>query len=204
MSALILVRHGQSQWNLENRFTGWKDIDLTDRGKEEAFQAGLQLRKEKIDVMFTSTLKRAQHTLQIISKVCGLEQVPIYSDTALNERSYGDLEGLDKAETAKKFGEKQVYIWRRSYDVAPPGGESLKDTYDRTIPYFESHILPLLSEGKNVLVVAHGNSLRSLIMYLEKLGPEEIVKREIATGVPLKYLFDHHMNVLKARHTFKS
>lgn len=204
MSALILVRHGQSQWNLENRFTGWKDIDLTDRGKEEAFQAGLQLREEKIDVMFTSTLKRAQHTLQIIRKVCGLEQVPVYSDIALNERSYGDLEGLDKAETAKKFGEKQVYIWRRSYDVAPPGGESLKDTYDRTIPYFESHILPLLSEGKNVLVVAHGNSLRSLIMYLEKLGPEEIVKREIATGVPLKYLFDHHMNVLKAGHTFKS
>ena len=204
MSALILVRHGQSQWNLENRFTGWKDIDLTDRGKEEAFQAGLQLREEKIDVMFTSTLKRAQHTLQIIRKVCGLEQVPVYSDTALNERSYGDLEGLDKAETAKKFGEKQVYIWRRSYDVAPPGGESLKDTYDRTIPYFESHILPLLSEGKNVLVVAHGNSLRSLIMYLEKLGPEEIVKREIATGVPLKYLFDHHMNGLKAGHTFKS
>ncbi|MFY0254189.1 2,3-bisphosphoglycerate-dependent phosphoglycerate mutase [Chitinophaga sp. 30R24] len=139
---LFLVRHGQSQWNLENRFTGWKDIDITEKGRAEARQAGIQLRGEEIDVAFTSTLLRAQHTLYIILEECGLTKIPVIRDKALNERSYGDLEGLNKADTAVKYGEEQVHIWRRSFDVAPPGGESLKDTYNRVIPYFKHTILP--------------------------------------------------------------
>jgi len=187
---LILIRHGQSQWNLENRFTGWRDIDITPAGEQEARIAASQIKDENIDIAFTSKLIRAQHTLQIILDECGWQNIPVIIDQALNERAYGNLEGLNKAETAKKFGDAQVYIWRRSYDVAPPGGESLKDTYNRVVPYFNSSILPELAKGKNVLVVAHGNSLRSLVMYLEKLSPEEILQREIATCVPIYYKFN--------------
>lgn len=195
MAKLFLVRHGQSLWNLENRFTGWVDIDITEKGKEEARKAGISLKNEQIDIAFTSALIRAQHTLDIILEVTGKKNIPVVKDKALNERSYGDLAGLNKTETAKKFGEEQVHIWRRSFDVAPPGGESLKDTYDRVIPYFEDQIKPELEKNKNVLIVAHGNSLRALIMYLENLTPAEILKREIATGDPLTYSFDKKMEV---------
>lgn len=193
MAKLFLVRHGQSQWNLENRFTGWVDVDITEAGKEEARKAGKFLKNEQIDIAFTSALIRAQHTLDIILEVIGETAIPVVKDKALNERSYGDLSGLNKAETAKKFGEEQVHIWRRSYDVAPPGGESLKDTRDRVIPYYEQYIRPELAADKNVLVVAHGNSLRALIMYLENLSPDEILKREIATGQPITYRFDKQL-----------
>ncbi|WP_343687082.1 2,3-bisphosphoglycerate-dependent phosphoglycerate mutase [Chryseobacterium gleum] len=195
MEKLFLVRHGQSLWNLENRFTGWKDIDITEAGIEEAKKAGLALKGERIDIAFTSALIRAQHTLSIILNEIGNPNIPVIKDKALNERSYGNLEGLNKAETALKYGDEQVHIWRRSYDVVPPGGESLKDTYNRVIPYFESHIRPLLKKGENVLIVAHGNSLRALIMYLEHLSPEEILEREIATGFPLTYVFDEKFHV---------
>ncbi len=195
MEKLFLVRHGQSLWNLENRFTGWKDIDITEAGIEEAKKAGLALKGQRIDIAFTSALIRAQHTLSVILNEIGNPNIPVVKDKALNERSYGNLEGLNKAETALKYGDEQVHIWRRSYDVVPPGGESLKDTYNRVIPYFESQIRPLLKNGENVLIVAHGNSLRALIMYLEHLSPEEILEREIATGLPLTYVFDEKFHV---------
>jgi len=195
MEKLFLVRHGQSLWNLENRFTGWKDIDITEAGIEEAKKAGLALKGERIDIAFTSALIRAQHTLSVILNEIGNPNIPVIKDKALNERSYGNLEGLNKAETALKYGDEQVHIWRRSYDVIPPGGESLKDTYNRVIPYFENQIRPLLKQGENVLIVAHGNSLRALIMYLEHLSPEEILEREIATGFPLTYIFDEKFHV---------
>lgn len=187
---LILLRHGQSLYNLENRFTGQLDIDLTKTGCHEAEGAANQLRSEKIDIAFTSMLKRAQHTLQIVLDKCGLQNIPVIKDAALNERSYGELEGLDKTETAIKYGAEQVHVWRRSFDVAPPGGESLKDTYQRVVPYFKKAILPELLKGRNVLVVAHGNSLRSLIMFIENLTPEQIVARELATCVPVIYDFN--------------
>lgn len=195
MAKLFLVRHGQSLWNLENRFTGWQDIDITEAGMDEAKKAGIALRKEKIDIAFTSVLIRAKHTLSIILDEIGKPDIPIIMDKALNERSYGDLEGLNKAETAEKYGDEQVFIWRRSYDVVPPGGESLKDTYNRVIPYFEKEIVPLLKKEENVLIVAHGNSLRALIMYLEHLSPDEISEREIATGIPIIYIFDEYFHV---------
>ncbi|MBI3312010.1 MAG: 2,3-bisphosphoglycerate-dependent phosphoglycerate mutase [Candidatus Omnitrophica bacterium] len=189
MSKLVLVRHGQSQWNLENRFTGWVDVGLTDAGREEARKAGerIQALNLRFDLAYTSVLSRANETLQIILRGLGQENVPIAKDQALNERHYGDLQGLNKAETAKKFGDEQVRIWRRSYDVAPPGGESLKDTAARTIPYFESKILADLKTGKNVLVAAHGNSLRSIVMRLDKLTKEQVLALEIGTGVPIVY-----------------
>jgi len=192
MVKLFLVRHGQSQWNLENRFTGWQNIDITVSGQQEARQAGKALMNESIDLAFTSTLIRAQHTLEIILNEIGKPNIPIIVDAALNERSYGNLEGLNKDETAEKYGVEQVHIWRRSFDVAPPGGESLKDTYNRVIPYFENFIQPELDAGKNVLMVAHGNSLRALIMYLEHLTPAQILEREIATGDPITYQWDHN------------
>lgn len=197
MAKLFLVRHGQSQWNLENRFTGWQDIDITELGQQEARQAGLALMDEQIDVAFTSKLIRAQHTLKIILEETGKTDVPVIINGALNERAYGMLEGLNKTETAEKYGAEQVHIWRRSFDTAPPGGESLKDTYNRVIPYFESYIKPQLQQQKNVLIVAHGNSLRALIMFLEHLSSEEILQREIATGEPLTYAFDEQMNSIR-------
>jgi 2,3-bisphosphoglycerate-dependent phosphoglycerate mutase len=184
---IVLVRHGQSQWNLENRFTGWVDIGLSDLGRAEAHRAGSQLKGIAFDLAFTSALKRAQETLKILLDEAGCNGIPISEDQALNERHYGDLQGLNKTETAKKYGDAQVHIWRRSYAVKPPNGESLKDTSERTLPYFKSNILPQALEQKNVLVAAHGNSLRAIVMFLDGLSPEEIISVEIATGQPWIY-----------------
>lgn len=197
MSTLVLVRHGQSAWNLENRFTGWVDVDITEKGEEEAKNAGQKLRSEKFDLAYTSNLKRAQRTLSIILDEIGQSAITITKHEALNERHYGDLQGADKAETAAKYGDEQVHIWRRSYDIAPPNGESLKDTADRVIPYFEKEIIPQLKAGKNIIITAHGNSLRALIMYLEKMTPEQILKFEIPTGVPRKYNLDNDLKILQ-------
>lgn len=188
-NTLVLVRHGQSEWNRQNLFTGWKDPDLTDKGLIEARWAGRVLRDEKLnfDVAFTSKLRRAQHTLDIIMSELDQSHVPITQDEALNERDYGALTGLDKDAAKKRFGDDMVHLWRRSYDVAPPGGESLKDTGARVMPYYREHILPLVLAGKSVIVVAHGNSLRSLIMHLEKLTGDDIWKRELATAAPVVY-----------------
>jgi 2,3-bisphosphoglycerate-dependent phosphoglycerate mutase len=186
---LVLVRHGQSEWNLKNLFTGWKDPNLTDQGRNEAADAGRKLKAQGLtfDVAFTSALTRAQNTLDIILKEMGQSGLPIHKNLALNERDYGDLSGLNKDDARKKWGEEQVHVWRRSYDVPPPGGESLKDTLARTLPYFVQEILPCVLRGERTLVAAHGNSLRALIMVLEKLTPENILKRELATGVPVIY-----------------
>jgi 2,3-bisphosphoglycerate-dependent phosphoglycerate mutase len=200
MAYLIMVRHGQSQWNLENRFTGWKDVDITEQGKKEAQLAGKLLKEEVFEKAFTSTLKRAQHTLSIILEESTRRDLSVIISSALNERSYGQLEGLNKSETALKYGEQQVHIWRRSYDVAPPGGESLKDTADRVIVYFKEQIAPLLQKGKNILIVAHGNSLRALKMYLEQLSPEQISEIEIPTGIPLKYELDAKLTVISVNY----
>ena len=186
---LVLVRHGQSEWNLKNLFTGWKDVDLTDTGVMEARAAGkkLKARNLKFDVAFTSDLKRAQRTLDLILEEMGQTGIPVMRDQALNERDYGDLVGLNKDDARKKWGEEQVLQWRRSYDIAPPGGESLKDTVARALPYFVQEILPRVLRGERTLVSAHGNSLRALVMVLERLTPEGILKRELATGVPIVY-----------------
>ena len=186
---LVLVRHGQSEWNLKNLFTGWKDPDLTEMGITEAKEAGRKLKAEGLsfDIAFTSELLRAQHTLDLALAEIGQTGLPIKRNLALNERDYGDLSGLNKDEARKKWGEEQVLVWRRSYDVPPPGGESLKDTLARTLPYYVQEILPGVLRGERTLVVAHGNSLRALIMVLEKLSPEGILKRELATGVPIIY-----------------
>ena len=186
---LVLVRHGQSEWNLKNLFTGWKDPDLTEQGITEAREAGRKLKAQGLsfDVAFTSDLTRAQHTLKLILDEIGQTGLPTTKDLALNERDYGDLSGLNKDDARKKWGEDQVLIWRRSYDVPPPGGESLKDTLARTLPYYVKEILPGVLRGQRTLVAAHGNSLRALIMVLEKLTPEQILKRELATGVPVIY-----------------
>jgi len=186
---LVLVRHGQSEWNLKNLFTGWKDPDLTEQGVSEAKEAGRKLKAQGLsfDVAFTSDLTRAQHTLKLILEEIGQTGLPTTKDLALNERDYGDLSGLNKDDARKKWGEDQVLIWRRSYDVPPPGGESLKDTLARTLPYYVKEILPGVLRGQRTLVAAHGNSLRALIMVLEKLSPEQILKRELATGVPVVY-----------------
>ncbi|MCA9831334.1 MAG: 2,3-diphosphoglycerate-dependent phosphoglycerate mutase [Dehalococcoidia bacterium] len=192
MAKLVLIRHGQSQWNLENRFTGWIDVPLTANGEAEARKAGEQLREAGLhfDQAFTSVLQRANRTLDIVLDVLGQTGVPTEYDLALNERHYGDLQGLNKAETAAKFGDEQVHIWRRSFDVPPPNGESLKDTAARTLPYFDAHIMPALKAGKNVLVAAHGNSLRSIVMEIEDLTPAEILQVNIGTGIPLTYDVD--------------
>ncbi|MCX6139303.1 MAG: 2,3-diphosphoglycerate-dependent phosphoglycerate mutase [Candidatus Kapabacteria bacterium] len=196
MARLTLVRHGESQWNLENRFTGWVDIDLTPKGELEAAAAGRTLIGVPIDVLFTSVLTRAIRTAEIAFAEAGIIDVPVHRDQALNERHYGDLQGLNKAETAEKYGADQVHAWRRSYDIPPPNGESLKDTQARVAPYYESQIVPLLKAGKNVLVVAHGNSLRALVMFVEHLTPEQILKTEIATGVPITYELDKDLHVV--------
>jgi len=189
---LVLVRHGQSDWNLKNLFTGWKDPDLTEQGIAEAKDAGRKLRAQgfKFDIAFTSVLARAQHTLDLMLAEIGQSGLQTRKNLALNERDYGDLSGLNKDDARKKWGEEQVLIWRRSYDVPPPGGESLKDTLARALPYYVQEILPCVLRGERVLVAAHGNSLRALIMVLEKLTPENILKRELATGVPIIY----HLN----------
>jgi len=186
---LVLLRHGQSEWNLKNLFTGWRDVDLTEAGVAEARTAGERLKAQKIkfDVAFTSSLKRAQRTLDLVLEEMGQGGIPIIRDQALNERDYGQLVGLNKDDARKKWGEEQVHKWRRSYDIAPPRGESLKDTVARALPYFVQEILPRVLRGERTLVSAHGNSLRALVMVLERLSPEAIVKRELATGVPILY-----------------
>jgi 2,3-bisphosphoglycerate-dependent phosphoglycerate mutase len=186
---LILVRHGQSEWNLKNLFTGWKNPDLTEKGVAEARRAGKLLKAAglKPSAFFTSALRRAQHTLDLILEEMGIVNLTIIRNQALNERDYGDLSGLNKDDARKKWGEEQVLVWRRSYDVPPPGGESLKDTAARALPYYNKNILPIVADGKTVLVAAHGNSLRSLVMAIEKLTPDEILKRELATGEPVIY-----------------
>lgn len=186
---LVLVRHGQSEWNLKNLFTGWRDVDLTEQGIAEAKEAGRKLKAQGLvfDIAFTSALKRAQNTLDLLLNEMGQSKIPVIRDQALNERDYGDLSGLNKDDARKKWGEEQVHIWRRSYDIAPPGGESLRDTLARTLPYYVQEILPRVLRGERTIISAHGNSLRALVMVLEKLSPEGILKREIATGVPIIY-----------------
>ncbi len=197
MVHLVLLRHGQSQWNLENRFTGWVDVALTEKGEEEARQAGEKMKAAGLhfDTTFTSVLQRAIRTLELALEVLGQPQLPLEQDQALNERHYGDLQGLNKAETAKKFGDEQVRLWRRSYDIAPPGGESLENTAARTLPYLKDRILPTVQSGQNALVAAHGNSLRSIIMYLDQLNRDAVVSLELGTGVPVVYDIDAEGNV---------
>jgi 2,3-bisphosphoglycerate-dependent phosphoglycerate mutase len=187
MPALILLRHGQSQWNLENRFTGWVDVPLSPKGEDEARAAGETLRGRHIDTLYTSVLRRAVDTATLALEAAGTTVPVTERDAALNERMYGDLQGLNKAEAAKRFGDAQIKLWRRSYDVRPPGGESLADTAARVLPYWESHILPDLKAGRDVLVVAHGNSLRALVMHLDGLSHAEVLELEIPTGAPLLY-----------------
>ena len=194
MGILILLRHGQSTWNLENRFTGSEDVDLTSLGIEEARNASLFLKYYTIDFAFTSVLKRAVHTLEIILNKIGLN-IPVFKSAALNERDYGDMQGLNKAATIKKYGEAQVLDWRRSYQIAPPNGESLKDTYQRVIPYYIAEIEPKLKAGKTILIVAHGNSLRALVMYLEDISEKYIADFEIATGVLRVYHIDEKLKI---------
>jgi len=200
MPELIIVRHGQSQWNLENRFTGWIDIDLSPKGIEEAKEAGEKLKGYKFDKAYTSALTRAQRTLDIILDSIGQKDIPVEKDKALNERMYGDLQGLNKDDTRKQYGDEQVKIWRRSFDIAPPGGESLKDTADRVLPYYHEKIEPDLKAGKKILISAHGNSLRALIMYLEKMTPEQILETEIPTGTPKYYNLDAGLNVIETKY----
>lgn len=200
MGKLVLVRHGQSQWNLENRFTGWVDVPLSELGTQEAKRAGKSLKGLKFDQAFTSNLQRAQNTLKLILEETGQSSLSTTRDQALNERHYGALQGLNKKETAAKFGEEQVHIWRRSYDVPPPTeksdmnpegiSESLKDTAARTLPFFNSKILPLVQAGKNIIVAAHGNSLRSIVMDLDKMTKEQVLELNIPTGVPIVYEID--------------
>jgi 2,3-bisphosphoglycerate-dependent phosphoglycerate mutase len=186
---LVLVRHGQSDWNLKNLFTGWRDVDLTEKGIAEAREAGRKLKAQgiKFDVAFTSVLKRAQRTLDLMLTEMGQTSIPVFKNQALNERDYGELVGLNKDDARKKWGEEQVHIWRRSYDVAPPGGESLKDTLARALPYYITEILPRVMRGEHVLVAAHGNSLRALVMVLDKHTPDSITKLNLETGVPMIY-----------------
>ena len=200
MARLVLLRHGESQWNLENRFTGWVDVPLSPRGIEEAKNAGNKLRSFIFNRAFTSVLQRANETLRLVLEAIGQSNIPIEKDKALNERMYGDLQGLNKAETAEKYGEAQVKIWRRSYDVRPPGGESLKDTAERTLPYYERAIKPYLLKGETILIAAHGNSLRALVMDLEQLSREQVLELNIPTGAPLLYEMDNTGKVLDHRY----
>ena len=188
-NVLVLVRHGESEWNRLNMFTGWQDVDLTEEGVAEAHRAGAMLKAEgaHLDMAFTSLLKRAQNTLKIILSELDQDKLPIVFDAALNERHYGDLVGLNKDEARERWGEEQVHLWQRSYDIAPPGGESLKDTAARVLPFYTKRIVPELQAGKNVILVAHGNSLRSLVMQLDRLSPEQVKELTISTGMPLIY-----------------
>lgn len=196
---LVLVRHGQSEWNLKNLFTGWKDVGLTQAGISEAHAAGRALKAQGItfDVAYTSKLSRAQDTLEIMLGELEQQDLDIVEDQALNERDYGDLTGLNKDEARKKWGDEQVHIWRRSFDIPPPGGESLKDTAARVLPYFEAEILPRVKRGENVLVAAHGNSLRALVMALEDMSPDTITRLNIATGAPIVYKLDAQGEVVE-------
>lgn len=190
MPNLIIVRHGQSEWNLQNKFTGSTDIELTSTGEMEARNAGRLIKKYPLDEAYTSVLVRAIHTLTIILQESDNTSIPVTKTAAFNERSYGDLQGLDKLEMTKKYGAAQVQTWRRSYDVVPPNGESLKDTYDRVVPYYIKEVEPKLRANKNIIIVAHGNSLRALMMYLEKISETKISDVNLATGVPRLYEFD--------------
>ncbi len=198
---LVLVRHGESEWNKLNLFTGWRDVGLTDKGVAEARAAGRRLKAEGLgfDIAFTSALVRAQDSLDLMLEEIGQNDLAVIKDKALNERDYGDLSGLNKDDARAKWGEEQVKLWRRSYDIAPPGGESLQDTAARVLPYYEQKILPRVLAGDNVIVAAHGNSLRALIMQLEHLSPDQIVAREIATGVPLIYRLNADASVAEKR-----
>ena len=198
MPTLALVRHGQSLWNLENRFTGWVDVPLTDKGRDEARRAGERLAGASFDVAYTSTLVRAQDTLALIMESAGLD-LPTIRDEALNERHYGDLQGLNKKATAERYGDEQVHIWRRSYATPPPNGESLKDTAARTLPFFERAVLGDIAQGKDVLLVAHGNSNRSIVMRLDDLDEEAVLGLNLATGVPLVYELDLVGSVVSKR-----
>lgn len=198
MPKLVCVRHGQSEWNLQNRFTGWVDVDLTEKGEQEAKNAGQKLNGYHFDHAFSSVLKRANRTLGFILEAIGQKELEVVRNEALNERMYGDLQGKNKAEMAEEYGEEQVHIWRRSYDIAPPGGESLKDTRERVIPYFQSEIEPLLKAGKDVIIAAHGNSLRALVMHMENLSPDEILQKEIPTGTPYIYELNNDLSVKSA------
>ena len=224
MSQLVLVRHGQSQWNLENRFTGWVDVPLSKKGVEEAISAGKKLKDFEFDTMYVSHMLRAIQTLHHILVESNSEktpifkhenqrvskwelnytgnsekEIPVYQSVELAERYYGDLQGLNKQKTREKYGDEQVHLWRRSYDINPPNGESLKDTCERTTPYYKKYILKDLQDGKTVLVSAHGNSLRAITMYVENISEEEIPKVEIPTGVPIVYNFDENMNLLEKK-----
>ena len=194
---LVLVRHGQSEWNAHNLFTGWKDPGLTDQGRQEANQAGQLIQNLNLDfdVMFTSALVRAQLTGDIILNIIKQTHIPTVKNQALNERNYGDLAGLNKDDARAKWGAEQVQIWRRSYDIPPPGGESLKDTGERVMPYFNQEILPLIKKGQNILISAHGNSLRSMIKFLDNVSDTEIVKLEIPTGAPIHFTFNEQGDV---------
>ena len=200
-NVLVLVRHGQSEWNKLNLFTGWKDVGLTEEGVAEARSAGRMLKGEghRFDIAFTSALARAQRTLDLILEELGQDGLEIIRDQALNERDYGDLVGLNKDEAREKWGSEQVHIWRRSFDTPPPGGESLKDTAERVLPYFRENILPEVLAGKNVIVSAHGNSLRALVMVLDKLGQDEITQLNLATGVPMIYRLNADGSVAEKR-----
>jgi 2,3-bisphosphoglycerate-dependent phosphoglycerate mutase len=198
MAKLVIVRHGQSVWNKENKFTGWVDVDLAEKGIEEAERAGEALKGYKFDEAYSSVLLRANRTLDIILKKIGQTDIPVTKDQALNERMYGDLQGKNKDEMREEYGEEQVHIWRRSYDVKPPNGESLADTADRVIPYYVREIEPKLRAGENILIAAHGNSLRALIMHLEGLSKDEILQVEVPTGVPKVYDLDADLKVKSA------
>lgn len=198
MSKLIILRHGESEWNKLNLFTGWEDVNLTDQGKIEAKLAAFAIQNLKVDVnhAYTSALKRASKTLEIVLNVLK-KDIPIISDPALNERNYGSLTGMNKDEARNKWGDEQVKLWRRSYDIAPENGESLKDTCNRTIPYFKKNILPKLHDGENIIITAHGNSLRSIIMHVEDLNEEAIVSVEITTGIPIVYEYENKKIIKK-------
>ncbi len=197
---LMLVRHGQSIWNREDRFTGWTDVPLTEQGREEARAAGALLQAYPFDYAFTSALGRAQETLRIILDVIGQPDLPVEYDAALNERHYGDLQGLNKTETAEKIGKEIVYQWRRSYAVPPPGGESLQDTQARVMPYYHARIEPLVRAGQSILVVAHANSLRALVMVLDAVTPEDVPDLKIPTGIPRCYRIDADGTILDRRY----
>lgn len=203
---LVLVRHGQSEWNAKNLFTGWKDVDLTQQGIAEARSAGEMLKtaEYRFDIAFTSDLIRAQKTLTLILEELGQSDLETIRNIALNERNYGDLVGLNKDDARKKWGDEQVHIWRRSYDTPPPGGESLKDTAERTLPYFEAAIMPEVLAGKNVIISAHGNSLRAIIMKLDSLSKDEVTQLNLDTGVPIIYRFNEDGSVVEKRDMAKT